>query len=46
MKMPAIYMQFCILGIKKLSALTRCPLYRVRLVEVFLWEFIRKTAGT
>ena len=26
--MFAIYRQFCILGMKKLSALTRCPLYR------------------
>ena len=32
--MSAIYKQFCILEMKKLSALTRCPLYSVR-VTVF-----------
>ena len=46
MKMSAIYRKFCILGMKKLSALTRCLLYSARFLEVFLWEFIRKTAGT
>ena len=45
MKMSTIYGQFCILGMKKLSTLTRCLLYRVRFVEVFRWEFITKTAG-
>ena len=30
---------------KKLSVLTRCPLYSVRFMEVFLCEFIGKTAG-
>ena len=33
-------------GGKKLSVLTRCPLYSVRFMEVFLCEFVRKTAGT
>ena len=33
-------------GDKKLSFLTRCPLYSVNFIEVFLWDFIRKTAGT
>ena len=37
---------FFTLGIKKISVLTLCPLYSVRFTEVFLWEFIRKTAGT
>ena len=45
MKMPAISRYLCILGMKKLSVLTRCPLYSIRFKEVFR-EFIRKTAGT
>ena len=46
MKLSALFRWFSTLGAKKLSVLTRCPLYSVRFMEVFLCEFIRKTAGT
>ena len=36
--MSAIYRQFCILGMKKLSALTRCPLYSVRFFLRYFYE--------
>ena len=43
--LSALWRSVFITGLKKLSALTRCPLYTVRFREVFLYEFIRKPAG-